>query len=58
MENLKELNSKELIDVDGGVPVLLAWAGYTAAAAIVGYFTVEVVDGVVTGVSSSECGCS
>jgi hypothetical protein len=56
----KELNNSELINLDGGailVPALV-WAGKIAAGAVISYFTYETVDGIVRGVSSTDCSCS
>ncbi|MFD2200590.1 hypothetical protein [Shivajiella indica] len=56
----KELNSSELTNLNGGaifVPALI-WAGKIAAGAVISYFTYETVDGIVRGVSGTDCGCS
>lgn len=52
------LQENELAEIDGGIPPLLAWLGYTAATAVVGYFVYEATDGIVKGLSSESCSCS
>jgi len=56
MENLKELSSKELLNVNGGfvwVPILVKgakWAGAAASA----YIGAEVADGVARGIAGGD----
>lgn len=54
---LEPLKKDELENINGGVAPFIAWLGYAAASAVVGYFVFEATDGVVKGFSSSKCSC-